>query len=145
LTVKTYLIFGKRFTVLKTLNRFPKLNASFLHARSISNCRNSAIVGRRNLASVEIWQHLTTENLPVPESGDIQSSSPELWSEAGQILPKWPGSGQIWIDPAIYMVESDQIRMSPAKIRPFWPNPTKPTHQNPATATGSCRIPTTVA
>jgi hypothetical protein len=35
--------------------------------------------------------------------------------------------------------------MSPAKIRPFWPNPTKPTHQNPTTATGSCRIPATVA
>jgi len=70
--------------------------------------------------------------LPAPESGNIQSPSPELWSKAGQI----------WTDPAIYLAESNQIRMSLARIRP---NPTKPARQNPATATESCRISATVA
>jgi len=56
LTVKASLIFGKRFTIFKTVNRFPKLNTSFLHARLISDCQNLAIVDRWNPTGAEVQQ-----------------------------------------------------------------------------------------
>jgi hypothetical protein len=77
LTVKLFLIFGKRFTVFKTVNRFPKLNSSSLHARLISDCWNSAMVGRRNLGGTGIRQHPAIKILPALESGDIRPPSPD--------------------------------------------------------------------
>jgi hypothetical protein len=53
LTVKASLIFGKRFTILKTVNHFSKLNPSSLHAHLISNCPNPAMVGSQNTSQAE--------------------------------------------------------------------------------------------
>jgi hypothetical protein len=88
LTVKPSLIFGKRFTILKTVNRFPKLNSLTLYARLIFDCRNLAIVGRRNLDGTGIWQHPATRILPASESGDIWPPS----LDAGGVRPE---SGQM--------------------------------------------------
>jgi len=68
LTVKTSLIFEKQFTIFKTVNRFPKLNSSFLNVRLISDCQNLAIVNRRNPTGAEARQRLVTGILPAPES-----------------------------------------------------------------------------
>jgi hypothetical protein len=62
LTVKTSLIFGKRFTIFKTVNRFPKLNSSFLRARLISDCQNLAIVDPWNPTGAE------SDKIGLPES-----------------------------------------------------------------------------
>jgi len=96
LTVKPYLIFGKRFTVLKTLNHFPKLNSSSFYARLISNCRNTVMIGRRNPGGTGIRQHPVTGILLAPESGNVRPSSPDAGvSEAGRIWPNWPKSGRV--------------------------------------------------
>lgn len=54
MTVKTFLIFEKRFTILKTVNRFPKLYSLSFHARLIFDCRNPATSGYWNNAGVGI-------------------------------------------------------------------------------------------
>jgi hypothetical protein len=87
LTVKPSLIFGKQFTIFKTVNRFLKLNSSSLHAHLISDCQNPAMVGRQNPGGTGIQQHLATEKQPAPESGNIRPPSPD----AGE-----PDSNRIW-------------------------------------------------
>jgi hypothetical protein len=86
LIVKTSLIFGKRFTVLKTVNRFLKLDSLSLHARLIFDCPNPIIVGRPKLGGIGI-RHLATGIMPTPESGDIRPSSPDAGG---------PDSDKIW-------------------------------------------------
>jgi hypothetical protein len=115
LTVKTYLIFGKQFTVLKIVNRFPKLNSSSLHARLISDYRNSGIVGLRNPANAGVRQHPVARILPVLEFG--RHPAIVAWMPADQI---------------------------PAMVRSL-PDPAKLACRNPATATGHCRISTKFA
>jgi hypothetical protein len=149
LTVKVSLIFGKRFTILKIVNCFSKLYSSFLHACLISNCRNPAIVSSWNLADAGIRQHPATENLPASESGDIWPTSPKPadqipsgirpWSEAGRIWPNLDGSSHLfgWIRPKC--PEPDRLWQDSAI------DPAKPPRRNPATATGLCQIPATVA
>jgi hypothetical protein len=73
LTVKTFLIFGKRFTIFKTVNRFPKLSSLFLQACLISNRQNLAIVGRRDPVGSGVRQHPVAGILPTPESGHRQT------------------------------------------------------------------------
>jgi hypothetical protein len=68
LTVKSSLIFGKRFTVLKTVNRFPKLYSSSLHARLISDWSNPPIVGRSKIGSTGIRHHQVTGIMSASES-----------------------------------------------------------------------------
>jgi hypothetical protein len=110
LTVKLSLIFRKRFTVLKTVNRFSKLNSSSLQARFISDCRNQKMVGRRNPGGTEIRRHPATvagcrrtrfrPNLagirPWLEASRNPAGpdwiQPDL-DGSGRIWPKWPGSG----------------------------------------------------
>jgi hypothetical protein len=46
---------------IKTVNCFSKLNFSSLHARLIFDCRNPAMVYRRNPGGAGIWQHPATE------------------------------------------------------------------------------------
>jgi hypothetical protein len=105
LTVKPSLIFEKRFMVLKTINRFPKLNSSSLHACLIFDCQNPAMVGRRNPGDTEIRQHPVTEILLAPESSNIRplSTVDQIPTEIGQ---KPAGSGQNGGNPA----GSDQIQ-----------------------------------
>jgi hypothetical protein len=94
------------FNFWKTIYGFPKLNSSSLHARLISDCRNSTIVGRRNLASARIQQHPATRILPASGSGDIWSPLPEptnqiptgIWLEFGH-GQKPAGSGKNGLDP----------------------------------------------
>jgi hypothetical protein len=88
---------------LKTVNHFPKLNSSSLHACLIFDCRNLAMVGRQNPGGAGIRQHPTIGILPGPESGDIWPPSPDAgkpnsgrnWPESGHGL-KPVGSGQKW-------------------------------------------------
>jgi hypothetical protein len=53
----------------KTLNRFPKLYYSSLHARLISDYLNPAIVDRPKLGGTGIRHHQVTGIMPVSESG----------------------------------------------------------------------------
>jgi hypothetical protein len=52
LTVKYFLIFGKRFTVLKTVNHFLDLNSSFLH----THLWKSATVGHWILLVTQLFR-----------------------------------------------------------------------------------------
>jgi hypothetical protein len=154
LTVKASLIFGKRFTIFKTVNRFLKLNSSSLHARLIFNCRNSIIVGHRNPAGVGVRQHLIAGILPaqnpatschrlqmladqitIETSWNIAGFRP--WSEAGRIRPliwpKRPRSGRIWTDSA----KMAGIWQDPEESG--W-TPVKLTHWNSTTGTGRYQI-----
>jgi hypothetical protein len=89
----------------------------------ISDCRNSAIVGRWNLASAGIQQHPATGILLAPK---FQPKLAIIWpsSTAGRILPKWSESGRFWTDPAEFGQNGrdppgyDRIRKSLAGIRP---------------------------
>jgi hypothetical protein len=98
LTVKASLIFGKRFTIFKTVNRFPKLNSLSLHARLISDRQNLAIVGRRNPVGAGVRQHPIAGILPAPEFGHRYSAGTGIWSLVDQIpagiLLALAGSGQ---------------------------------------------------
>jgi hypothetical protein len=107
LTVKASLIFGKRFTVFKTVNRFPKLYSLSLHARLISDCSNPAIIGRPKQGSTGIRHHPGGEIMPTD-----------------QILTK---SG--W-NPAMVRnrPESDLIRPDLAKMAGIRPDMTGPGH-----------------
>jgi len=74
---KSFLIFGKRFTIFKTVNRFPKLNSSSLHARLISD--------RRNPVGPGVKQH--------PVVG-IRPPADQIPVGTGRIWPKQPRSGR---------------------------------------------------
>jgi hypothetical protein len=121
LTIKAYLIFGKRFTVFKTVNRFSKLNFWSLHACLISDCCNPAMVSCQNPCGTGIRQHLATGILTALESSDIQPPSPDVgepnssrnWPESGH-GQKPAGSGQNVWNPAWF----DRIWRSLAGIRP---------------------------
>jgi hypothetical protein len=115
LTVKASLIFGKRFTIFKTVNRFPKLSYLSLYACFISDRQNLAIVGRRDPVGAGVRQHLVAGILPAPESGHRNSTGAGIRPPADQI------SARILLDPA----GSGQ------------------NGRNPATATGRCQIPAT--
>jgi hypothetical protein len=69
LTVKASSIFEKQFTIFKIVNRFPKLNSSFLHARLVFDCQNLAIVDRRNLTGTGVRQHPVASILPASDAG----------------------------------------------------------------------------
>jgi hypothetical protein len=138
LTVKASLIFGKRFTIFKTVNRFPKLSSSSLHACLISDRQNLAIVSRWNPIGAGARQH--------PAAG-IRPPADQI--PAG-ILPE---SGQNGRDPAgirllIWqdLARNDLIRPDP-KDSGWNPaileDPVKLSRRNPATATKRCRIPAT--
>jgi hypothetical protein len=86
LTVKTSLIFGKQFTIFKTINQFSKLNYSFLHPRLIFDCQNLAIVDRRNLTGTGVRQH--------PVAGILLTSDARHHIPAGIL----PDSGQAGLD-----------------------------------------------
>jgi hypothetical protein len=135
LTVKTSLIFGKRFTIFKTVNRFPKLSFSSLHACLISDRQNLTIVGRRNPVSAGVRQHPVSGILPAPESGHRLT----------KFRPKRSGSDWICPDPAIDLAGSGQNGRDPAGYDLIRQDPVKLSCQNPATATRRCRIPATFA
>jgi hypothetical protein len=91
LTIKLCLIFGKRFTVLKTVNRFSKLNSSSLHTRFISDCWNPVIVGCRNPGGTGIQQYLAigtlmpTDQIPAGFGGSGQNGrDPAGFGQNGQ-------------------------------------------------------------
>jgi hypothetical protein len=109
--------------IFKIVNRFLKLNSSSLHACLISDCRNQAMVSRRNPA------RSVTEILPTLEFGDIRPPSPDfgrLKSSRNLVeFRLWLEAGRIWTDPAINPVGSDRI----------WRSPAKPARRNSATAT----------
>jgi hypothetical protein len=77
--------------VLKTVNCFPKLNSSSLHARLIFDYQNPAMVGRPNSGGTGIRQHPATKILLEPESGDIQQPSPadKIPTRFGWIQPNF--------------------------------------------------------
>jgi hypothetical protein len=77
LIVNASLIFEKRFTVLKTVNRFSKLYSSSLHARLISDCPNPAVVGRSKPGGTGIRHHSAIGILPASESDDIRPPPPD--------------------------------------------------------------------
>jgi hypothetical protein len=92
LTVKTFLIFEKRFTVLKTVNRFLDLNFFILTSTIVRICHRWALefVGSSNLPpkvpnfgirlsdSGKTGQNLATT--------DIVAGFQPVWSESGCIL-----------------------------------------------------------
>jgi hypothetical protein len=95
-------IFFNFWKILKIVNRFLKLNSSSLHTRLISDCRNPAMVGRRNPSGTEIRQHLVTGILLTPESGNGRSSESKRHrnpatsgrrNTAGDIQPPSPDAG----------------------------------------------------
>jgi hypothetical protein len=86
LTVKASLIFEKRFTIFKTVNRFLKLNSLSLHARLISNRQNLTIVDCRNPVDAGVRQH--------PVTG-IQPPADQIPAE---ILPDSSQAGRLWQD-----------------------------------------------
>jgi hypothetical protein len=108
---KASLIFGKRFTIFKTVNRFPKLNSSFLHARLISDCQNLAIVNRRNPTGTGVRQHPVAGIRPpaldarhqipagiLPDSGQAGRILPLIGADSedsSRIWQKQSGSGRI--------------------------------------------------
>jgi hypothetical protein len=115
LTVKHSLIFRKRFTVLKTVNRFLKLNYSFLQIRLISDGQNLIMVGCRNSGGTGIQQHPASEyyRRPNPTTSGHRCRMPadQIPVKYGrnpvgschwfnQIWPKWSGSGWIGRSPA---------------------------------------------
>jgi hypothetical protein len=121
--------------VLKTVNRFSKLNSSSLHARLISDCQNPAIVGRRNTGGIEIRQHPATEILPTPKSDDIpppsldagESDSDRNWPEFGH-GQKLTRSGQNGRDPTgfgwiwpLILPDLDEFGHGSGRIWPKWP------------------------
>jgi hypothetical protein len=131
------------FNFLKTifLNRFQKLNSSSLHARLISDCRNSAMVGRQNPSGTGIREHSATEKLPASESDRIWMN-PAGSGQNGRDLAGFgqngwdpatdpAGAGQNGWDPA----GSDRNQRSPIGIRQFWPDPAKSARRNQATTT----------
>jgi hypothetical protein len=121
LTVKASLIFEKQFTIVNTVNRFPKLNSCSLHAYLISNCRNPAMVGRQNLGGAGIRQH------PATVTG-CRRTKFRPWSEGWSNLAKMT---EIWAD----LTRSSQNGRDPAKHA----------RRNPAMATELCRIPAAIA
>jgi hypothetical protein len=149
LTVKPSLIFEKRFAVLKTVNRFLKLNYLSLHACLISDCRNSTMVGRWNLAALE------SGNIRLPEycrRRNPTTSGHRLRMPADQI------SAMVRSRPDLAKVAgSDRIRPDLAKMAGIRPDPEE-SGWNPAilvgfgqtcspesaTATGRYWIPATV-
>jgi len=111
LIVKTSLIFEKRITIFKSVNRFSKLNFSFLHARLISDCHNLAIVDRRNLTGAGVRQRPVAGILPALDAGHHIPAKPagsgqNGWNPAssgqngrdsvefGWIQPNMAGSGR---------------------------------------------------
>jgi hypothetical protein len=78
----------------KTVNRFPKLNSSFLHARLISDCHNLAIVDRRNPTSAGVRRHLVAGTLLAPEFGHRRRMSAKP-VKSGQNGRDPTGSGRI--------------------------------------------------
>jgi len=99
---KTSLIFRKQFTILKTVNRFPKLNSSSLHAHLISNGRNPVMVGRRNPSGTGIRQH-PAHRRRMPADQILAETGQNLaMVRSGRIWPKWSES-----------CRSDRIRKSP--------------------------------
>jgi hypothetical protein len=97
---------------------FPKLNSLSLHARLISNCRNLAIVGRRNLVGAKIQQHPATRILPAPEFGHYrQISADQIPAETGR-------------NTAI-----DSSRLDLAKMARIWPAQAKTAVLRPDLAT----------
>jgi hypothetical protein len=126
LTVKVSLIFGKQFTIFKTVNRFPKLNSSLLHACLIFDCHNLVIVDCWNPIGAGVRQH--------PVIGILPEFGHQI--PAG-ILPDSGQNGRIWIDPATEQAGSGQNSW----ILPLiGPDPVKLSRRNPATVTGRCRI-----
>jgi hypothetical protein len=106
LTGKTSLIFEKRFTVLKTVNRFPKLNSSSFHARLIFDCRNLAIIGCRNLTGTEI----RPPDSPTSESGDIRSQLLKLANQISAMVRSMPDlAGSCRIHP---LIRPDLVKMA---------------------------------
>jgi hypothetical protein len=103
LTEKASLIFGKRFTVLKIENRFPKLNSSSLHARLIFDCQNLAMVGRRNPGGTRIRQHPATGILPATFGHRRRMLADNIPAETGR-------------NPALVRSQLDLGKM--ARIRP---------------------------
>jgi hypothetical protein len=131
------------FNFWKTIyGRFPKLYSSSFHARLIFDCQNPAIVGRRNIGGTGIRQYPATGIIPAPESGHRNSAGAGIQRHpatvarcrrtrfrqnlAGYSAGIWPWleAGRIW---------------------PKWPDPAKHARRNPATATGCCQIPATIA
>jgi hypothetical protein len=84
LTVKTFFIFEKRFTVLKTINHFSKLYFLSLHTRLIFDCLNPAIVSRPKSGGTEIRRHPAT--VAGCRRTRFQQNLAEIrpWSETGR-------------------------------------------------------------
>jgi hypothetical protein len=116
LTVKVSLIFEKRFMVFKTVNRFPKLNYLSLHARLISDCQNSAIVGSHNQAGAGVRLHSITGNLPVLYAGKLDIC--RNWPEYCRI----PAMVRSRLDLARNRLDLDGIRPDLAKTAEIRPN-----------------------
>jgi len=119
--------FWKTIYGLKTVNHFPKLNSSSLHACLISNCPNLAMVGSQNPSRARIRQHPATGILPAPEFGHRRRmhvgqipAGIQPWSEPDQIWPKWPlirldlaKMVRIWTDPT---TDSEESGRNPPKL-----------------------------
>jgi hypothetical protein len=121
MTVKASLIFGKRFTVLKTVNHFLKLNSWSLHACLISHCQNPAIIGRRNPGGAGFRQH-PAGILTTPGSGNFLPPSPDAGGpDSGR---NWPesGHGQKPAESDRNPAGSDRIRQDLTKMAGIQPD-----------------------
>lgn len=96
--------------IFKTVNHFPKLNSSFLHACLIFDCQNLAIVNRWNPTGAGVRQHPVASILPTPDSGhqppdsgrniaEFRPRRPDL-AKMARIRPALAGSGHNGRDPA---------------------------------------------
>jgi hypothetical protein len=89
-----------------------------LHARLISDCQNSAIVGRWNPVGPGVRQHPIAINLPVLESGNIwpcrQMPTDQIPIETGRNISgfrPWSEANLIWMDPATTLAKTAKIRL----------------------------------
>jgi hypothetical protein len=111
--------------------------------KTIYNFKN-----RKSFSKIKLFVLAYTFDIRLPESGQIWPDPAIDPTESGQNGRDPAGFG--WIRP---LIQPDLTKMAriwqdltgSGGVRQFWPDPAKRACRNPTTATGRCRIPTTVA